>query len=53
MRLAKHPKLPRDPNQLGKLIVDLPVGETTDRRAEIARKAAKIGAARVGPSLTS
>ena len=26
----KRPKRPRDPNQLGKLIVDLSVGETTE-----------------------
>lgn len=28
--MVKHPKRPRDPNQLGKLIVDLSVGEVTD-----------------------
>ena len=27
---AKHPKRPRDPNQLGKLIVDLATGERTE-----------------------
>lgn len=28
--MQKKPKRPRDPNQLGKLIVDLSVGETDD-----------------------
>lgn len=30
MRMAKHPRSPRDPNQLGKLIVDLSVGEADE-----------------------
>jgi hypothetical protein len=30
----KHPKRPRDPNQLGKLIVDLSVGEATESLPE-------------------
>jgi hypothetical protein len=29
--MVKRPKRPRDPNQLGKLIVDLSVGEATDQ----------------------
>jgi len=28
--MAKNPKRPRDPNQLGKLIVDLSTGEAVD-----------------------
>jgi hypothetical protein len=28
--MAKNPKRPRDPNQLGKMIVDLSVGEARD-----------------------
>jgi hypothetical protein len=28
--MAKHPKRPRDPNQLGKLIVALSTGEASD-----------------------
>ena len=28
--MTKHPKRPRDPNQLGKLIVDLSTGEASD-----------------------
>jgi hypothetical protein len=28
--MVKRPKRPRDPNQLGKLIVDLSVGEATE-----------------------
>lgn len=30
--MQKHPKRPRDPNQLGKLIVDLSVGEADDSK---------------------
>lgn len=29
--MAKHPNRPRDPNQLGKLIVDLSTGEGADK----------------------
>jgi hypothetical protein len=29
--MIKHPKRPRDPNQLGKLIVDLSVGEAKEQ----------------------
>ncbi len=32
MLMAKHPKRPRDPNQLGKLIVALSVGESEEER---------------------
>lgn len=28
--MAKHPKRPRDPNQLAKLIVDIAAGDTKD-----------------------
>ena len=28
--MTKHPKRPRDPNQLGKLIVDLATGERAE-----------------------
>jgi hypothetical protein len=28
--MVKHPKRPRDPNQLGKLVVDLSVGEASE-----------------------
>ena len=30
--MQKHPKRPRDPNQLGKLIVDLSVGDADDSK---------------------
>ena len=30
--MPKHPRRPRDPNQLGKLIVDISVGEVEDQR---------------------
>jgi hypothetical protein len=29
---AKHPKRPRDPNQLAKVIVDLATGQRTDEK---------------------
>jgi hypothetical protein len=29
--MAKHPKRPRDPNQLAKLIVDIATGQVEDR----------------------
>jgi hypothetical protein len=35
--MPKHPKRPRDPNQLAKLIVDLATGERTE--AKIGRDA--------------
>lgn len=31
--MQKRPKRPRDPNQLGKLIVDLSVGDVVDNQA--------------------
>jgi len=30
--MAKHPKRPRDPNQLGKLIVDLSIGDVKESK---------------------
>ena len=43
--MAKHPKRPRDPNQLAKMIVDIATGEgePVERTANEAR-AAKAGA---------
>jgi hypothetical protein len=32
--MAKRPKRPRDPNQLGKLIVDLASGQVEDQESE-------------------
>jgi hypothetical protein len=32
--MAKHPKRPRDPNQLAKLLVDLATGAVTEERPE-------------------
>lgn len=32
--MPKHPKRPRDPNQLAKLIVDLASGENTEAKPE-------------------
>ncbi len=37
--MPKHPKRPRDPNQLAKLIVDLASAERTERKPEPATPA--------------
>jgi hypothetical protein len=37
--MTKHPKRPRDPNQLAKLIVDLASGQATEDRPEPATPA--------------
>ena len=44
--MVKHPKRPRDPNQLGKLIVDLSVGEAKDQAP--AEDTATVAFARLG-----
>ncbi len=44
--MVKHPKRPRDPNQLGKLIVDLSVGEVSE--AESAPDSPAVAFARLG-----
>jgi hypothetical protein len=31
---TKHPKRPRDPNQLGKMIVDIATGQVVDRESK-------------------
>jgi hypothetical protein len=58
--MAKHPKRPRDPNQLGKLIVDLATGTATEERLgpptpaqEFARSGGKVGGAARAKVLTS
>ncbi len=33
--MTKHPKRPRDPNQLGKMIVDLATGERTEEKLAV------------------
>lgn len=49
---GKHPKRPRDPNQLAKLITDLATGEATDppdtRDQAAVALGSKGGAARAG-----
>jgi hypothetical protein len=44
--MIKHPKRPRDPNQLGKHIVDLSVGEVSE--AELAPDSPAVEFARQG-----
>lgn len=46
--MSSHPRRPRDPSQLGKLIVDIATGDVEAREAdcpntERARKAGKMG----------
>lgn len=40
--MQKRPKRPRDPNQLGKLIVDLSVGEAEEDKPEDTRDPAAV-----------
>jgi hypothetical protein len=41
--MPKHPKRPRDPNQLAKLIVDLATGEATEPAPTPDSAAAELG----------
>ena len=41
-------KRPRDPNQLGKLIVDLSTGEAEENLSEIKEESAEVAFARLG-----
>jgi len=43
--MAKHPKRPRDPNQLAKLIVDIATGQVEDKPASRPEDASKDPAA--------
>ena len=47
---AKHPKRPRDPNQLGKLIVDLATGAEKEEDATITGKRASKAGKKGGPA---
>ena len=42
MRMVKRPKRPRDPNQLGKLIVDLSVGEAVEAVPKVLSPASQL-----------
>jgi hypothetical protein len=46
--MQKHPKRPRDPNQLGKLIVDLSVGEASEPVKEDKRDPAAVALGQKG-----
>jgi hypothetical protein len=51
--MTRHPKRPRDPNQLGKLIVDLSVGEIKESPPEPGSSAtefARSGGLKGGPA---
>ena len=57
--MPKHPKRPRDPNQLAKLIVDLATGEAREQQPEpltpaqeFARSGGKVGGAARARALT-
>ena len=46
--MAKTPKRPRDPNQLGKLIVDIATGETEDIYPDSGKDPAAVALGRKG-----
>jgi hypothetical protein len=57
--MTKHPKRPRDPNQLAKLVVDLATGDRTEERPadptpaqEFARSGGRVGGPARAKSLT-
>jgi hypothetical protein len=57
--MAKHPKRPRDPNQLGKLIVELATAERMEEKPEpltpaqeFARSGGKVGGTARARALT-
>lgn len=41
--MAKHPKRPRDPNQLARMIVDLATGDASDPQPSADAAAAELG----------
>lgn len=41
--MARTPKRPRDPNQLGKLIVDISVGEVEEGHDPVVEEAQRLG----------
>ena len=43
--MVKHPKRPRDPNQLGKTIVDLATGGATEEKPAVETEAQRSGRA--------
>jgi hypothetical protein len=45
---ARSPKRPRDPNQLGKLVVDLATGEATDTDPDLGEDPAAVALGRKG-----
>lgn len=47
---TKHPKRPRDPNQLAKLIVDVATGEATDPEETTLEKRARTAGRAGGPA---
>ena len=46
--MAKHPKRPRDPNQLAKLIVDIATGEAENIKPSVPREAQRKGGLKGG-----
>lgn len=45
---ARKPQRPRDPNQLGKLIVDLATGEATEADPDLGKNPAAVALGRKG-----
>jgi hypothetical protein len=46
----RHPKRPRDPNQLAKSIIDIATGQTADPAETGLTKRARAGGAKGGPA---
>lgn len=46
--MSKHPKRPRDPNQLSKLIVDIATGECADQDPDAGKDPAAVSLGRKG-----
>jgi len=46
--MAKHPKRPRDPVQLAKLILDIAIGEKTDPSPHEGKNPAAVALGRLG-----
>jgi hypothetical protein len=46
--MSKHPKRPRDPAQLAKLIIDIATGEVEDREPHTTKDPAAIERGRLG-----
>lgn len=48
LRMAKHPKRPRDPNQLAHMVVAIATGETKEESAYAGKSPAAVARGRLG-----